>query len=176
MAKSISMVLIIILFSICFFAGGVGSDSKKVIGWLEMVRIYPGNLKIRAKIDTGAKSSSLNVYNLKKFERGGDTWVSFELRERSEGKKAKRVTLERKVVKSVNIKSRGGGLEERTVIKMEICIAGIYKEIEMSVLDRSNFNYQILIGRTDLAKDFIVEPSIIFSHGPECKMPVKIAP
>lgn len=127
-------------------------------------------------MDTGAKSSSINVYNLKKDERDGANWVEFELREKTKNKKGKRITIEKKVIDSVKIKQKGGGLEERIVIKMEICISGIHKEIEMSLLDRSNFNYQVLIGRADLENDFIIDSSVEFSRKPECKMPVEIKP
>jgi len=128
---------------------------------------------MRAKLDTGAKSSSINVYNLKKFEREGETWVRFELRERRKDQKGISAAFEKKVIDSVKIKKKGGGLDNRIVVKMDICIAGMRKEIEMSLLDRSNFNNQVLIGRTDLEKHFIIDPSAVFTHKPDCKAPVK---
>lgn len=170
------LILTIIYFSICLSVLPTSAESRKVVGWLEMVRIYPGNLKMRAKLDTGAKSSSINVYNLKKFESNGERWVSFELREARKDKKGKSATFEKKVIDSVKIKKKGGGIDKRVVVKMDICIAGIYKEIEMSLADRSNFNYQILIGRTNLEKDFIVDPSNTFTHQPDCKVPVELNP
>ena len=147
-------------------------ESKEVIGWLEMIRVYPGNLKLRAKMDTGAKGSAINAYDLKKFDREKAAWVSFELRDNSKKTTAKQIFLEKKVINTIKIKRKGGGLEERPVINMEICLGGIHKEIEMSLVDRSNFNYQILIGRTDLENDFIIDPSAIFTHKPMCKKPL----
>jgi hypothetical protein len=116
------------------------------------------------------------VYNLKKFESNGELWVSFELREARKDKKGKSATFEKKVIDSVKIKKKGGGVDKRVVVKMDICIAGIYKEIEMNLVDRSNFNYQILIGRTDLDSDFIVDPSNTFTQKPDCKIPIKQIP
>jgi hypothetical protein len=154
-----------------------GAEGREVVGWLEMVRIYPGNLKMRAKLDTGAKSSSINVHSLKKFMRNGETWVSFELREKRKDKKGKTMAFEKKVVDSIRIKKKGGGAVERVVVKMEICLAGIYyKEIEMSLANRSNFNNQILIGRKDLAAHFVVDPAAVFTRKPDCKIPVKLDP
>lgn len=165
-------ILMLICFTFLLSASPVPAQSKEVLGWLEMIRIYPGNMKLRAKMDTGAKSSAINAYDLKKFERDKETWVSFELRDHS--KKSKIILLEKKVIDSVKIKRKGGGLEERVVVNMEICLGGIHKEIKMSLIDRSNFNYQVLIGRTDLEKDFIIDPSATFTHKPLCRVPVQL--
>lgn len=167
-----------VLLSICSYLllslVPVHVESKEIIGWLEMVRIYPGNLKLRAKIDTGAKSSSINVHNLKKIMRGEEAWVNFELREKTKSGNNDKIVLEKKVLRSVKIKRKGGGLEERYVVHLEICLSGIHKEIEMNLMDRSNFNYQVLIGRTDLENEFIVDPSAKFTHKPVCKISVKL--
>jgi len=167
-------ILICICFSVWLSALPADAESKKVIGWLEMVRIYPGNLKMRAKMDTGAKSSSINVYKLQKFERAGETWINFEIREKTKNKKGKSATFEKKVIDSVKIKKKGGGLEERIVVKLEICLAGVHKEIEVGLLDRSNFHYQVLIGRTDLENIFVIDPAEVFTHKPDCKITVKM--
>ena len=55
------------------------AEEKHIAGWIERVSIYPGNIKIKAKLDTGAKISSLNAKNLEQFKRNGDTWVRFEV-------------------------------------------------------------------------------------------------
>ena len=73
-------------------------ESKEIIGWLEMIRVYPGNLKLRAKMDTGAKGSAINVYNLKKFDREKTAWVSFELRDKSKKTNPKQIFVEKKVI------------------------------------------------------------------------------
>ncbi|MBU1196206.1 MAG: RimK/LysX family protein [Proteobacteria bacterium] len=167
-------ILILICFTFLVSVSPVSAQSREVLGWLEMIRVYPGNMKLRAKMDTGAKSSAINAYDLKKFERDKETWVSFELRDHSKKAKPKTILLEKKVIDSVKIKRKGGGLEERLVVNMEICLGGIHKEIRMSLIDRSNFNYQVLIGRTDLENDFIIDPSATFTHKPLCRVPVQM--
>ncbi len=142
---------------------------KQVIGWLEAILIYPGEVKMRAKLDTGAKSSAVNVLHLDKIERNGETWVSFELQNDKNKKKRKSVILEKKVVRTIKIKKKGGGLQERFTVMLEVCLGGVNKQIEASLVDRSNFNYQVLIGRDDLADDFIVDPAATFSLKPFCK-------
>jgi hypothetical protein len=54
-------------------------QDKQVVGWLEEVKIYPGNLILKAKLDTGAKNCSLNAQNIVEFERDGEKWVRFEI-------------------------------------------------------------------------------------------------
>lgn len=167
-------ILILICSTLFLSMFSMPVESKEIIGWLEMIRVYPGNIKLRAKMDTGAKGSAINVYDLKKFDRKKAAWVSFELRGNSKKTNAKRIFLEKKVIDTIRIKRKGGGLEERIVVNMEICLCGIHKEIKMSLMDRSNFNYQILIGRTDLANNFIIDPSATFTHKPVCKVPVQL--
>ena len=52
---------------------------KKVVGWIEKVRIYPGNFVVHAKLDSGAEYCSLDAANLKEFDRNGKRWVRFDL-------------------------------------------------------------------------------------------------
>ena len=167
-----------ILTLICSFVvvsmSTLAAEGKQSIGWLELVKIYPGNLKMRAKIDTGAKSSSINALNLELFERDSEPWVRFKLRDMSTLQKTRTITLEKKILRSIKIKRKGGGLDERVVVALEICIGGIHKKIEMNLMDRSNFNYQVLIGRTDLENDFLVDPSVTFTRKPVCKVTVEL--
>lgn len=51
------------------------AEVKQVVGWVEYATIYPGNFKIKAKLDTGARNSSLNAVNIVEFERGGEAFV-----------------------------------------------------------------------------------------------------
>jgi len=167
-------ILILICSSLFWPMFSMPVESKEIIGWLEMIRVYPGNLKLRAKMDTGAKGSAINVYNLKKFNRENAAWVRFELRDKSKKTTPKQIFVEKKIIDTIRIKRKGGGLEERPVVNMEICVGDMHKEIKMSLVDRSNFNYQILIGRRDLENDFIIDPSVIFTHKPLCKEPGQI--
>ncbi|MGK5092109.1 RimK/LysX family protein [Deltaproteobacteria bacterium TL4] len=147
------------------------AQPKITVGWLEMVRLYPGNLKLRAKMDTGARSSSLNAPLFEKFQREGADWVRFEVRERNKNGKGKAVYLEKMIQSTIKIKRKGGGLEERPVVRMGICVGNVYKELDMNLLDRSNFNYQVLIGRGDLEKYFIIDPALTFTIKPKCQLP-----
>lgn len=143
---------------------------RPVIGWLERVRIFPGELDLKAKIDTGAKSSSINAPNIVTFERDGKRWASFELSDRE---KKKMVRIEKMIHRTTMIKRKGAEPQERLVIRMFICLGKDYKEIEINLADRRGFNHQVLIGRNDLANVFNVniDPSVKFVREPLCSPP-----
>lgn len=141
---------------------------KTVCGWLERVQVFPGDLVFRAKMDTGAKHSSLNASPIVEFEKDGETWVQFVIRDRN-GRKLK---MERPLVRTAEIKlrSKQKRTQERPVIHLGICLGSTYKEVEVNLVDRSNFNYQMLIGRSYLSGDFFVDAAKIFMLKPNCRI------
>jgi len=147
------------------FVSPVAAQGKQVVGWLEKVCIYPGNLVIIAKLDTGAKNSSLNASNITEFTRNGEQWVQFHVTDRY----GKTVTIERKVHRMAKIKRHGGRAQPRYSIHLGICLGDFYREAEVNLVDRSDFIYQMLIGRSFLADNLIVDPSAKFTTKPICK-------
>jgi hypothetical protein len=144
----------------------VAAQGKQVVGWLEKVRIYPGNLVIIAKLDTGAKNSSLNVSHVTVFERDGEQWVRFDVKSRY----GKTVTIERKVERVMKIKRHGAKPEKRFAIRLGVCLGDSYKEVEVNLADRSGFLYQMLIGRSFLAGSFVVDSSAKYTTKPNCRV------
>ena len=61
------------------------AGEKTMVGWIEKVRIYPGNFLVHAKLDSGAEYSSLDAANLTQFDRDGKPWVRFDLIEKRDG-------------------------------------------------------------------------------------------
>jgi hypothetical protein len=142
------------------------AEGKVLVGWIEKVRIYPGDLVIYAKLDTGAKNSSLNASHVTVFERGGEQWLRFDVTSRY----GKTVTIERKVRRVVKIKRHGAKPEKRFVIRMGVCLGNSYKEVEVNLAERSDFLYQMLIGRSFLAGSFIVDSSAKYTTKPNCSV------
>jgi hypothetical protein len=157
----------ITLIAIIFLAIPLSTNSqdKQIAGWVEIVSLYPGNIKIKAKLDTGARNSSLNAKNLEQFRRDGQTWVRFDLR----NLKNRVETFEAKVMRTTKIKQLGQEADSRPVIKLGICIGNTYKEVEVNLEDRRGFNYQMLIGRSFLKGSFIVDPGLTFTIKPNCR-------
>jgi hypothetical protein len=141
-----------------------GSSAKETVGWVERVRISPGKLILKAKIDTGAKTSSLNCECKNVIKRDGEDWLRFSVM----NDKGKRVWLERKVVRISKVKRHFGDVQERPVIKLGICLGNTFRETEVNVVDRSGLNYQMLIGRAFLAEHFTVDPGETYISKPSC--------
>lgn len=139
-------------------------QEKRVIGWLERVHICPENLVFRAKMDTGAKNSSLNASNIEIFEQNGAPWVRFTVRDRRGVKKI----LEKKMLRKAKIKGDNGTCDTRPAILLGICLGSHFKEVEVNLTDRTGYNYQMLIGRSLLIGAFVVDPSLTFTRKPTC--------
>jgi len=138
--------------------------SKDIIGRVEKVRIYPGDIVLRAKIDTGAKNCSLHAPKMMKFVKHGETWVRFSLKD-SQGEEA---TIERKIIRQAKIKQRGEALEKRPVIMLGICLGRQYREVEVNLVDRTEFIYPILIGRSFMIGHILVDPELKYTSEPAC--------
>ena len=159
------ILILLALLSVLPTAISVGAQEKVVVGWIEKVRIYPGDLLMKAKLDTGATNSSLNTPSINEFDRNGERWVRFDVI----GGDGKKVTLERKIQRVARIKRKAAGSQERPVVILGICLGNHFKEVEVNLVDRSNFLYPILIGRSYMAGDLIVDPSSKYVTTPNCK-------
>ncbi len=141
-----------------------GAQNKDIAGRVEKVRIYPGNLVLHAKLDTGAKTSSLHAPRITKFLKSGEKWVRFSLKNHV-GIEA---TIERKIVRQARIKQKNGDPEERTVILLGVCLGTLYREIEVNLVDREKFLYPILIGRSFMIGHVLVDPELKYTSEPAC--------
>ena len=139
--------------------------AKDVVGWVEHVRVFPGNVLVNAKVDTGAKTSSLDCECIDPLTVDGKPWVSFSIKSRS----GRIVSIKKPVVRIARIKRHFGEEQRRYVIKLGICLGSVYREEEVTLVDRSGFNYPMLIGRTFLNKDFLVDPNKTYLTHPECQ-------
>lgn len=141
---------------------------KTVVGWIEKVRLYPGNFLVHAKLDTGAKICSLDASNLQIFECNGQKWVRFDLVENREGKE---LTIERPLLRWAPIKRHNQSPQRRPVIKLGVCLGHIYKETEVNLVDRTNYQYPMLIGRQFMQGTFAIDPAAKYTVEPHCKEP-----
>ncbi len=127
-------------------------DTKKTIGALENVRLVPPNIVLKARIDTGAKTTSIDARNITPFERNGKQWVRFVC---MDGKKEH--TIEKKVIKTVQIKRHNKPSQDRYVVKMRIVLGDVSQLISVNLNDRDAYMYPILIGRNFLQDYFVVD-------------------
>jgi hypothetical protein len=145
------------------------SHATETVGWVEHVRIYPGNLLVEARIDTGAELSSLHCDCITPLDRNGEKWVNFVV-ETSEGQP---VLMEQRVQRIAKIKRHFGEVQERMVIKLGVCLGTTYKETEVTLVDRSGLTYPMLVGRDFLGENFLVGPSASYKIKPQCSGPAQ---
>ena len=160
--------------SFCLFAfaiivialtGSLKAQHKQIVGWIEEARIYPGNLLIHAKLDTGAENSSLNARNITEFKRDGKRWVRFDVINRY----SEKITIEKRVRRVVKVRCEGGKVEKRLAIRLGICLGTIYKEVEVNLNDRTGYKNQMLIGRSFMEGNVVVDSSLKYTSKPNCK-------
>lgn len=130
---------------------------KNVIGAVENVRVIPGNVVLKARIDTGATTSSLGVDSYEMSTEDGKEWVEMTL----DGFKSKH-----KVVKYILIKQHDAASIKRPVIRLRLILGNVSETVNVTLADRSNFKYKLLIGRNFLYDHFIVDVSLKYTITP----------
>ncbi len=136
----------------------------QIYSWKEKVRVYPSAMEFKAKLDSGAKTSSLNAFNIEEFQRDEQGWVRFTIKNWED----KKQTLERKIIRHVRIKEHDGGTQRRVVVKMGICLGTLYKEVDVNLVDRSHFTTGMLIGRSFMEGQVLIDPASTYTHTPRC--------
>jgi len=141
------------------------SEERQTVGWVEKAIVFPGNLQLKVKLDTGALNSSLNASQIEEFVRNDEKWIRFSVTNWQN----LTATLEKKLIRTARIKEHDRASNQRPVIQLGICLANVFKEVEVNLVDRSNFRYQMLIGRSYLRNSILVDPSASFKVKPNCQ-------
>lgn len=132
------------------------THSLGIIGEVEPVYFLPMKSAFLARIDTGAKGSSIDAENIQEFEREGKKWVSFDLINR-QTKEAHH--FEKRLIGQTTIK-RQIEEENRLIVSMTIRIGKEKLTTNFSLADRTKFDYQALIGRNILKGRAIVDTAL----------------
>ncbi len=138
--------------------------SKQIIGVNEQVELPIEGLKLKAKIDSGAKNTSLHALDIKRFEQNGKDWVSFKTTD-GEGKL---IDLSSPVHRIARIKRHNSPSQERPVILTTVCIANVLRTVEVNLIDRSKLIFPLLIGRSYLDGYFLIDVSLKYTTKPNC--------
>jgi len=119
---------------------------------------------IKARVDSGAKTSSIHASNIHKFTRKGEKWVSFEVHPIQD---TRRITLhcKAKVVDHRNIKSSSGISEKRYVIQSTMKIGSYQWNIELTLANRDSMGFRMLLGREAMENRVFVDPANSFLLG-----------
>lgn len=157
----LSILLMVLMFST---GSAFAKEAPTVLGWVEEVAVMNTDLRMHAKIDTGADNSSINATGINYFTRQGAKWVRFAIQNRQGVK----TIMERPLVRITQIKRKEGGYIERPVVNMDLCLAGQRVNSEVNLSDRNHFRYLMLVGRSLLAKRFLVDPVGLYLTHPTC--------
>ncbi len=124
------------------------ANGKAILGEEEWVWLEPVSLHFRARIDTGATTSSLNAQDLQYFERDGEDWVRFNLSHGIDPQNPDIDTIEAQIVRWVKIRQASAdSMERRPVVEMKIKLGKIEEKAQFTLSDRSQMNYPVLLGR-----------------------------
>lgn len=133
-----------------------------VIGWREWIALPGlGIDRIKAKVDTGARTSALHAFSLKPFLENGKNKIRFDIHPLQHDT-TKVITCVAEIADKRLVTDSGGHTEERYVIKTAIYIAGQLWSIEVTLTERENMLFRMLLGRSALHKRFVVNPSRSF--------------
>ena len=156
--KSLILMSLLILVSSPLLA-------RDVVGWVEHATIFPNNVTLSVKVDTGAKTSSLHCECITPVEHDGSKWVSFSVK----GKDGDISRIVKPIERMATVKRHFGEKQERYVVRLGLCMGSTYREEEVTLVDRSGFEYAMLVGRNFLKRDFLVDPEGTYLTPPNCK-------
>ena len=146
-------------------AGSAVAAEPDIFGWAEPVVLVETGFELEAKLDTGAETSSLDAIDIRRFRRKGESWVRFTVEDQGEDEE---VRLERPLLRRVLIKRHDGDSQRRSVVSLTVCLGDHRREVEFSLIDRSEFTYPVLLGRSALAGIAVVDPDETNLSEPVC--------
>jgi hypothetical protein len=135
------------------------------IGWREWVRLPDlGVDAIKAKIDTGARTSALHAFRVEPFHRAGELWLRFELHPLQRSDRLK-VGCEARAVDERTVRNSGGQVERRYIIETMLRLGARAWPIELALTNRDQMGFRMLLGRTALGRGVLIEPNRSFLTG-----------
>ena len=139
--------------------------SLPMLGWREWVGLPALNIAhIKAKIDTGARSSALHAYTIDPYRKGGQRWVMFAIHPLQ---KQTDVSIEcHAPIKDRRLVTDSGGHKQRRyVIETQLALGPSIITAEMTLTNRDSMLFRMLIGRTTMNHSFIIDPSASYLQG-----------
>ncbi len=144
------------------------TTSNRIIGWREWVSLPSLELPaIKAKVDTGAKTSSLHAYDIHLVEKRGREYVRFKVHPLHNDLTVE-TECEAPLIEVRAVTDSGGHKEERYVVEATMVIGRLKKKIELTLTNRLSMKYRMLIGRSAL-RHFYIDPTQSFLLGKNLK-------
>ena len=135
---------------------------KTIIGWREWVALPElGVDRIKAKIDTGARTSALHAFDIHLYKKRGQDWVRFTVHPFQKNDSAI-LTCTCPIRGSRLVTNSGGTQEKRLVIETQLTLSTLSWPIEMTLTNRDQMGFRMLLGRTAMKGRFLVDPGKSF--------------
>lgn len=136
-----------------------------MLGWREWVG-FPelGIAQIKAKVDTGARTSCLHAFLVEPFERDAVPWVRFSIHP-NQNSNSEVVSCEAPVLDQRFVRDSGGHQELRYVIETTISIGKCLHSVEVTLTDRDSMKFRVLLGRTAIRGQYGVDPGRSYLRG-----------
>jgi hypothetical protein len=137
--------------------------SLPTIGWREWLALPElGIRRIKAKVDTGARSSALHAYDMEYFTEQGGRWVKFKVHPVQRNSRIVRA-CQAQVVDMRNVTSSGGHTTRRPVIITDVELLGQRWQVEITLIARDEMGFRMLLGRQAVRDHFLVDPGRSFA-------------
>jgi hypothetical protein len=153
-------------------AGNGASDRQTgfaTVGWREWLALPDlGIPALKAKVDTGARTSALHTFDVRRFERAGGSYAAFSVRP-LQYREDVIVRCEAPIVAERFVTDSGGHRELRYFIRTAVQVGSATWPIEVSLTNRATLRFRMLLGRTAVARHLLVDPSRSFLMGTELR-------
>ncbi|GAB5452205.1 MAG: ATP-dependent zinc protease [Halioglobus sp.] len=149
---------------------------KSVLGWREWLS-FPelGISQIKAKVDTGARTSCLHAFYVEPFEKNGEPWVRFGIHPKQKSL-SEEILCEAPVKDRRTIRDSGGHEEFRYVIETLVGIGKSQHRIEVTLTDRDSMKVRALLGRTAIRGEYLVDSSRSYLVGKRKRRGAQVQP
>ncbi len=141
------------------------NDQPLTVGWREWCALPELGLNlIKAKVDTGARTSCLHAFEVTPFTRDQEQWVAFSMHPKQKNR-ALINRCEARVIDQRTVTDSGGHRERRYVIETLLSLGGKQWPIELTLTNRDSMMFRMLLGRTAMTDRIIVDPGASFLLG-----------
>lgn len=152
------------------------AEEDQVFGWVENATLQPWGITVKAKLDSGALTSSLDARDIELFEQDDEEWVRFRLKlEDQESGEVFSDEIERPLYREQTVRG-AGGRDERPVVLMELCMGDTIYEEQFSLRDREEMLYPLLLGRRTISHLGLLDVRNTFLQEPGCDEDSEVVP